>query len=496
MIANMIKARKKMVTLAVASAIGGGMLASAPAHALNVSQDEVGQVLLFPYYTVKNGYDTLFSIVNTSNKTVVAKIRWREALNSREVRDFNIILSPHDVWNGAVTATAAGGALVRTFDKTCTAPQLPASAVFTTATEVAFTSIGYDGSDASFNYDNGGTAIGRTQEGYFEVIQMASSTIVESSIASGNKVEYNSQHVSGVPRNCTTVAAVFDVGANLVNPPTAGNAFSTFTNPQNVLMASASLINVANGSAVDVHPTHLENWLTAGTPTYTALFAPGDLLPDLTNGDDSGVNTLVATEFRDGATIVHGALPPQDAVTALLQATSVINEYATSGTSVMTDWVVTMPTKQFYVDSVPGPIPVAALPPFANPFDAKSCDTYSLTFYNREEKTSTASAGSFSPAPTGSTASLCYEANVLTFNGGYALGTGVNHVSVDTTAVGTSGWANLAFVATVANTGQPSALSNGLPVIGFAMTSRVATADGTGINKNYGTSRAHGKQHN
>ena len=174
---NMIKTRKKLVALAVASAMGGAMLASAPAHALNVSQDEVGQVLLFPYYTVKNGFDTLFSIVNTSDRTVVAKIRWREALNSREVRDFNIILSPHDVWNGAVTATAAGGALVRTFDKTCTAPVLPASTTFSGSTEVAFTSIGYDGSDASFNYDNGGTAIGRTQEGYFEVIEMASSLI-------------------------------------------------------------------------------------------------------------------------------------------------------------------------------------------------------------------------------------------------------------------------------------------------------------------------------
>ncbi len=56
------------------------------------------------------------------------KIRWREALNSREVRDFNVILSPNDVWTGVVTSTV-DGALVRTFDKSCTSPQLPISTV-------------------------------------------------------------------------------------------------------------------------------------------------------------------------------------------------------------------------------------------------------------------------------------------------------------------------------------------------------------------------------
>ena len=56
-------------------AVAGVM--SLPAYAVNVSQNNVGQVLLFPYYTVKNGFDTIFSVTNTSNRTVVAKVRWR-----------------------------------------------------------------------------------------------------------------------------------------------------------------------------------------------------------------------------------------------------------------------------------------------------------------------------------------------------------------------------------------------------------------------------------
>ena len=98
--------RKKLVTLAVASVVSGGamMAMTAPAHAMNVSQNNVGEVLLFPYYTVKNGFDTVFTVTNTSDKTAVFKVRFREALNSREVRDFNVILSPHDHWAAAVTS--------------------------------------------------------------------------------------------------------------------------------------------------------------------------------------------------------------------------------------------------------------------------------------------------------------------------------------------------------------------------------------------------------
>ena len=57
--------RKKLVSLAVASALTGGVMMATPAQALNVSQNNMGEVLLFPYYTVKNGFDTLFSVTNT-----------------------------------------------------------------------------------------------------------------------------------------------------------------------------------------------------------------------------------------------------------------------------------------------------------------------------------------------------------------------------------------------------------------------------------------------
>ena len=47
--------RKKFVSLAVASAVTGGAMMAIPAQAMNVSQNQVGQVLLFPYYSAQIG---------------------------------------------------------------------------------------------------------------------------------------------------------------------------------------------------------------------------------------------------------------------------------------------------------------------------------------------------------------------------------------------------------------------------------------------------------
>ena len=159
-----IDVRKKVLNLAVASVVGAAGMAALPAHALNVSQNNVGQVLLFPYYTVKKGMDTLFTVTNTSDTTVVAKVRWREALNSRETRDFNIVLSPYDMWTGVVTVDGTGnGAVFRTFDKSCTSPALPASTVAAGAGEIAFTNLAFAGTDPAFPEDGASTELVRVQ---------------------------------------------------------------------------------------------------------------------------------------------------------------------------------------------------------------------------------------------------------------------------------------------------------------------------------------------
>lgn len=466
--------RKKLVSLAIASAVSGGamMAMTAPAHAMNISQSNLGEVLLFPYYTVKNGFDTLFTVTNTSDKTAVIKVRWREALNSREVRDFNVILSPRDVWTGVVTSNG-DGALIRTFDNTCTSPILPVSASASGAREVSFTNALYSG-----NFTDGATQdISRVKEGYFEVFLMGLSDRLTTD--SSNVVEYNAKHVSGVPRDCAKVDQQFLTTGSIPG----------FTGTGNVLKGHSTFINVANGKAIDAEPTAIESFLDAAQ-----LYAPGDQRPSLADGE------VAATIYRlnNGVSESMVAGGSQDAVSELLRASSVINEYAT-GTNASTSWVMTFPTKHHYTDSytaLTGPTldnstptggfsewfytPVTSFYPAAVK-NGMSCDNIGLNLWNREEGGVTPGGTSFSPAPTSSSVELCYEANVLDFNASSIFGAGTNRLAVNTTAVGTAGWAQLTFSEGSATT------YGGLPVIGFSAMVR----DGADATVNYGSATEH-----
>jgi hypothetical protein len=467
--------RKKLVSLAVASAVSGGVVMTIPAQAnMNVSQDNVGQVLLFPYYTVKNGFDTLFSVTNTSENTLVLKVRWREALNSREVRDFNVILSPYDVWNGAVT-NDGDGAMFRTFDKSCTSPILPASAIMSGAREINFTNALFSG-----NFTDGATEdITRVKEGYFEVFLMGVSS--RSPSISSNVLEYNAKHVSGTPRDCAKVDALF------LDAPAINGYMSA---PTNVLKGHSTFINVASGKAIDVEPTALEGFRT-GT-SYVA--APGDLEPSLANGDAVTTVQRFLNASLDDAFIDSTS---QDAVSELLRATSVINEYAT-GINAQTSWVLTFPTKHHYTDAyVPKTGPTFSSQTndpsggFSDWFftknssgtviDGKSCDNIGLDLWNREEGGVTPGGTSFSPAPTSSSIEMCYEVNVLDFNSSSVFGAGVNRLGVNTSEVGAAGWAELTF------SEAPATTAGGLPVIGFSAIVR----DGSDATVNYGSSTVH-----
>jgi len=468
---KLLNARMKLVTFAVASAVAGGAMVSTPAQAMNVSQNNVGQVLLSPYYTVKNGFDTFFSVVNTTNATAIFKIRFREALNSRETRDFNVILSPYDVWNGGVTSTGVG-ATIRTFDNSCTSPDKPSwTSTGTGGYQVDMTNANFSGANA----DGADATLARTQDGYFEVILMGVSTM--DSDASANVIEYNAKHVAGVPRDCAKVdAAVSTAGA--ITTHTAN-----FVAPLNILKGHVTYINVANGTAVDAEPTAIENFAQA-----KIIYTSSDNQPDLANGAFGARNP--GNLINNGQPMAVTAISSQDTVTALLSADNVINEYA-SGSGAATSWVVTFPTKHFYADL--GTAIDPALPPFAQNFDydtglgvlrGKSCDQVALAWWDRNEATATTGTH-FSPYTPGSD-SLCYEANVIDFNGASMFGAGVNHKAIDTTGVGTSGWLNLSLTNT-GTIGGADRVVTGLPVIGFAAIVRDTGSAAT----NYGSSEMH-----
>jgi len=73
-----------------------------------------GDVLIFPFYAaIDGGWETKLTVVNTSNTySTVAKVIVRSPVNSEELLDFFIYLSPTDVWTGTLKFDAQTGALL------------------------------------------------------------------------------------------------------------------------------------------------------------------------------------------------------------------------------------------------------------------------------------------------------------------------------------------------------------------------------------------------
>ena len=141
------------------------------AQAVNVNPDGLGQVLIYPYYTVRNkaarrrrAFNSLLSVVNTTASAKAVKVRFLEGKNSREVLDFNVFLSAHDVWTAAIIPDGTGRRRgIVTIDKSCTTPAVRPDASrrrrrsSTTRTRAT---------------PAGGTSLDRTREGYVEIIEM------------------------------------------------------------------------------------------------------------------------------------------------------------------------------------------------------------------------------------------------------------------------------------------------------------------------------------
>ena len=100
---NIFKKKSLCAALAGIGALG----AVGAAQAVNLNPDGLGQVLIYPYYTTRtspagNVYNSLLSVVNSTASVKAVKVRFLEGKNSREVLDFNLFLSPKDVWTAGI----------------------------------------------------------------------------------------------------------------------------------------------------------------------------------------------------------------------------------------------------------------------------------------------------------------------------------------------------------------------------------------------------------
>lgn len=466
--------KRKSLHAAVLAGLGAVGMAGT-ANAVFVNPDGLGSVLIYPYFTTRADgggtstayYDNYVSIVNTTASTKAVKVRILEGKRSAEVLDFNLILSPRDVWTGAIVRTADGAGMI-SVDRSCVVPNAlfaTAAADLTASSLNHFKNFVY----ASTPADGGGTTLDRTREGYLEIFEMGDVTNVTATAAA----KHNS---AGIPANCAYFEANDSTLATALAAPSGG------------LMGGLSLINVAAGTDYSYDAVAIANWHT-GTPNYSRA---GDVLPRLTGG-----NVLNSTVFTGaGNTVSSTWANSRDAVSAAMMRQYVFNEWMLeSNTASGTDWVVTFPTKFAYT----GPVGSgAATAPFnANFNNGSSCDVFTMNFWNREELTTTTPVvvlPSPEPSVVVSTNTFCYEANVLTFANSNMLGS-TNAYNIDTTSVGRTGWASIGFLQAVQSLTPVSSTVNGaaaaaqahlgLPVVGFAIQD-FSNGNVNGVASNYG----------
>ncbi|WP_295431761.1 hypothetical protein [uncultured Thiodictyon sp.] len=197
-------------TAAAVSALLAGM-ALAPANAVELAGNGLGDVAETSYYTVRAGQQTNISLVNTSGDYVVAvKVRFRQAADSRDVLDFNVFLSPNDVWTATVGLNAGTGLpWVQTTDLSCTTPTvMPKGTANTPANrQLGFVVVGSNANGAQIkqvDFVTGSNPL--STEGYIEIVEMG--VAVPKSDIYPDASLLASWAVS-TSRNCANLASVY-----------------------------------------------------------------------------------------------------------------------------------------------------------------------------------------------------------------------------------------------------------------------------------------------
>ncbi len=470
--------KRNNLTTAILAGITGVAGIASVSNAVNLNSDGVGQVLVYPYYTVNNGLNTLISVVNTTDLVKAVKVRFLEGKNSRECLDFNLYMSPYDVWTAALLETDAGGnAKIITNDTSCTVPAISGQ---------EFLPFAYTGA-----FDDGiGSSLERCTEGHFEMIEMG--TVIGADAIAATHVG------GGAPSSCATINGnwspvvgqwIVDSTVNMVAPDGSGGLFG-----------SASLIDVAGGVDMTYNADAIQAYSTSLQHSD-----PGSLLPNVGSGNDDTSNIfnngVVVTDQWNTANI--------QAVSALYMHNNIYGEYILDDSiGANSEWVVTFPTKFAYVDVDNSPFVAVPFEPFtvglaAGPSSIGACEPYAVAgLYDREELSPTTPLGDIvpSPVPPGIDPTIpvfCWETNVLEFNrSGDVLGASAILGSKNTTHLTPGfqeGWVAITFDIATKNTNDNVAARTygGLPVTGFAVQRYVNASLAGGVLANYAGVFAH-----
>ena len=538
--------KKNVLALSIAAMIGGlGFAGAASAVVLNgtlvpdaktlgatnatafeLTNGGVGHNLIVPYFTAQDGNMTVLHLTNTDVKNGKAvKVRFRGAANSDDILDFQVLLSPGDVWTGAVTAGADGVAQLTTADGTCTVPTL------TKGVAQSFDTRRLQGSLSAADKAAG------TREGYVEIFNMADIPDLDVYGAPAGKSALFTaiKHVGGVAP-CT--ASAIDTAVLNTAHTEATAAAAGFATPTTGLMGDWYIINVAKTTTFSGGATALTAVSAAGVagrgnfvlfPQLSASVGAPDAFTA-----DPALRTVAAnaSTTKDAAGVV-GALPagyalpvveaayydlpdlstpylalantPITAAGAAIQAElltkqlsvkSITNQYANDASiTAKTDWVFSMPTRRYsvamdYRAAAPVRVFTPGIVNGATAFfytgntavDAgKICvNSDGQSFFDREETTKSSGAV-FSPGSVDKTR-FCGETSVLSFADA---GTSVLGATVARQDTGSSAYVNGWSVISTTNGGA------GLPILGSAFIKLTNPQASAGMSGTYGITWPH-----
>lgn len=335
---------RKNLTAAVLAGLAGVAGIATTAQAVNLNPDGLGQVLIYPYYTSNAGNATLLSVVNTTDSAKAVKVRFNEGYNSREVLDFNMYMSAYDVWVAAI-ANNGGTPTLYIPDSTCTVPYLyEQDSNDDGIGEQAFLPYAYTGSNA----DGGPTTIARAAEGHFEMIEMGTLTDDTHTAKRLGSAEAATHEIDddGVqaPADCQQL-----VDNWTSNPDGMWIDDYTLDIARNSggLFGGAAIINVANGTMFSYDARAIQGFDQSDDAHLHA--EPGDLRPNLNSGDQSGATIFFGVPRDEAVNLYYSR--PVDAISAVFMHEFSMNEYIIDpNLNAASEWIVTFPTKNYYVD--------------------------------------------------------------------------------------------------------------------------------------------------